>query len=232
MFVSRVCGSEICCVRFCQSLARTCDSRDCLLNTRTSWSCCAINNTVLRTHKLTWTRSGWSANQFGLSKMLPVPLNSDSFPGKIVWVVPTTRTWRVFIAVAHWEEVGAKFFFGGGAGYGQMFCSLSYAPLLCTLLEMLQVCCFAQEWKSHVLLNHWWRAEVKEELIREQSDRDLKEQYAWTKVTPLSAEASSRLCPYFAGDEGTLQKAHSVFKDLKALPPPPKKKQNLGSFDI
>lgn len=70
-----------------------------------------------------------------------------------------------------------------------------------------------------------------EELIREQSDRDLKEQYACTKVTPLSAEASSRLCPYFEGDEGMLQKAHSVFKDLTALLPP-QKKENLGSFDI
>lgn len=64
--VSRVCGSEICCGRFCRSSARTCDSRDCSLNTRTSWSCCAINNTP--------TRLECPLNQYGLSKTLPVPL--------------------------------------------------------------------------------------------------------------------------------------------------------------
>lgn len=108
-----------------------------------------------------------------------------------------------------------------------MFCSLSYAPLLCTLLEMWQVClllCAGMEATRPVKSLMKSRGE---ELIREQSDRDLKEQYACTKVTPVSAEASSRLCPYFAGDEGTRQKAHSVFKDLTALPPP-QKRQNLG----
>lgn len=39
----RVYGSGTCWVRSCPSSARTCGSRDCLQNTRTSWSCCAAN---------------------------------------------------------------------------------------------------------------------------------------------------------------------------------------------
>lgn len=44
--VFRVYGSGICCGRFYLSSARTCVSRDCLQNTRTSWSCCATNKAV------------------------------------------------------------------------------------------------------------------------------------------------------------------------------------------
>lgn len=48
VFRGYVSGS--CCGRFCLSLERTFDSRDCSLNTRTSWSCCATNNTHCYTH--------------------------------------------------------------------------------------------------------------------------------------------------------------------------------------
>lgn len=76
--VFRVYGSGICCGRFCPSLARTCDSRDFSLNTRTSWSCCETNNTRWRTHKhtqtswLTQTRSDPLWTHFGLSRFLSV----------------------------------------------------------------------------------------------------------------------------------------------------------------
>lgn len=55
--VLRVCGGGICCGRFSQSLVRICGSRDCSPNTRTSWSCCATNNTHCYIHRLTQTHT-------------------------------------------------------------------------------------------------------------------------------------------------------------------------------
>lgn len=103
--VFRVCGSEICCGRFCRSSARTCDSRDCSLNTRTSWSCCAINNTP--------TRLESPLNQYGLSKTLPVPLKPDCFPHLLLKACCRSRCKtlrRTFIALAGLEDVAATLF--------------------------------------------------------------------------------------------------------------------------
>lgn len=150
LFVSRACGSEICCGRFCRSLARTCDSRDCSLNTRTSWSCCAINNPRR------------SAHTDSTTLLVPLDWPPSPCPLKACCWPDCDNLKSLFIVVAHWEEVGANSF-----RFRLVFLDTCFVLCPMHLSSALWwkccrfVLCFTQDWTLHVLLTHSRRAELK-----------------------------------------------------------------------
>lgn len=122
--VFRVYISVSCWGRFYPLLVKTWDSRDCSLNTRTSWSCCATNNTHWLIMKPVWVRpsSAW----LGSSK-LTVFINLGSlrccsgwdlkkhmacFSGNFKNSQSTAfQAPGLVSAAAHWAQRGAYSFF-------------------------------------------------------------------------------------------------------------------------